>query len=157
MARRLFGAGADGLVLFNRFLQPDIDLETLEVAPHLRPEPATSCACRCGGSPSSAAASTSLAATTGVHPGRTCSSCSWPGPTPCCASALFKHGPDVVPELLDGIEAWLVEREYESVRQMQGSLSQATCPDPAAFERANYMRALTSYAPMPGSDRGASR
>ena len=72
------------------------------------------------------------------------------------ASALLVRGPGVVRDVLDGLEAWMIEREYTSVRQLQGSLSQASCPDPAAFERGNYMRALTSYAPRPESGRGAS-
>jgi dihydroorotate dehydrogenase (fumarate) len=68
-----------------------------------------------------------------------------------------------VSELLHGIETWMVEREYTSVEQLQGSLSQVSCPDPAAFERGNYMRALVSYAPqpegnrMPGLDGGTPR
>jgi dihydroorotate dehydrogenase (fumarate) len=67
-----------------------------------------------------------------------------------------------VRELLDGIEAWMDEREYSSVDQLRGSLSQASSPDPAAFERGNYMRALVSYAPRPegehiGRDGSASR
>ena len=99
-----------------------------------------------------------LAGTTGVH--------DWQGALKLLlaganavlvASALLRRGPGVVRELLVGIEAWMAEREYESLRQLQGSLSQASCPDPAAFERGNYMRALTSYAPRPESDRGASR
>ncbi len=159
MARRLSEAGADGLVLFNRFLQPDIDLETLEVAPWLPLSspvelrlPLRWIAILRG------RVDVDLAATTGVH--------DWQGALKLLlagadavllASALLRRGTVVVPELLDGIEAWMVEREYESLRQLQGSLSQASCPDPAAFERGNYMRALTSYAPMPGSDRGASR
>jgi dihydroorotate dehydrogenase (fumarate) len=159
MARELADAGADGLVLFNRFLQPDIDLETLEVAPWL---------------PLSSAVElrlplrwiailrgrvdVDLAGTTGVH--------DWEGALKlllaganavCVASALLLRGPGVVRELREGIEAWMVEREYTSVTQLQGSLSQASCPDPAAFERGNYMRALTSYAPRAASDRDGSR
>jgi dihydroorotate dehydrogenase (fumarate) len=159
MARRLSEAGADGLVLFNRFLQPDIDLETLEVAPWLPLSspvelrlPLRWIAILRG------RVDVDLAGTTGVH--------DWQGALKMLlagadavllASALLRRGPIVVRELLDGIEAWMVEREYESVQQLQGSLSQASCPDPAAFERGNYMRALTSYAPKPESDRGASR
>lgn len=159
MAQRLSDAGADGLVLFNRFLQPDIDLETLEVAPWLPLSspvelrlPLRWIAILRG------RVEVDLAGTTGVH--------DWQGALKLLlaganavlvASALLRRGPGVVRELLVGIEAWMVEREYESLRQLQGSLSQASCPDPAAFERGNYMRALTSYAPRPESDRGASR
>jgi dihydroorotate dehydrogenase (fumarate) len=155
MAARLSDAGADGLVLFNRFLQPDIDLETLEVAPWLPLSnpvelrlPLRWIAILRG------RVEIDLAGTTGVH--------DWEGALKLLlaganavllASALLKRGPGVVREILDGLEAWLVEREYTSVEQLRGSLSQASCPDPAAFERGNYMRALVSYAPQPESAR----
>jgi dihydroorotate dehydrogenase (fumarate) len=151
MARRLGEAGADGLVLFNRFLQPDIDLETLEVAPRLvlsTPDelrlPLRWIAILRGRVP------VSLAGTTGVH--------DWEGALKLLlagadavmvASAALQQGPAVIRDALDGIEAWMTEREYESIEQLKGSLSQAACPDPAAFERGNYMRALVSYAPSP--------
>lgn len=159
MAGRLAGAGADGLVLFNRFLQPDIDLDTLEVAPWLPLStpvelrlPLRWIAILRG------RVDVDLAGTTGVH--------SWEGALKLLlaganavmvASALLMRGPGVVRELLEGLEAWLGEREYESVAQLQGSLSQVSCPDPAAFERGNYMRALVSYAPKPESGRGVGR
>jgi dihydroorotate dehydrogenase (fumarate) len=151
MASQLTEAGADGLVLFNRFLQPDIDLDTLEVTPSLvlsTPEelrlPLRWIAILKGRVP------VSLAGTTGVH--------AWEGALKLLlagadavmlASALLKRGPGVVADLLDGLGAWMEEREYASVEQLKGSLSQAACRDPAAFERANYMRALISYAPQP--------
>jgi dihydroorotate dehydrogenase (fumarate) len=152
MAGRLHDAGADGLVLFNRFLQPDIDLETLAVAPRLELStpaelrlPLRWIAILRGRVP------VSLAATTGVH--------DWSGALKLLlagadavmvASAALERGPAVVEELLDGLGAWIDENEYESVEQLRGSLSQAACPDPAAFERGNYMRALVSYAPGAG-------
>jgi dihydroorotate dehydrogenase (fumarate) len=61
------------------------------------------------------------------------------------ASCLLKNGPSHVRTLLSGVERWMSEREYDSVQQLKGSLSQSACPDPAAFERANYMKALKSY------------
>ena len=64
---------------------------------------------------------------------------------PGTADALLRQGPDHVAALVRSVERWLTEREYVSVEQMKGSLSQQACPDPAAFERTNYMRALTSY------------
>jgi dihydroorotate dehydrogenase (fumarate) len=79
------------------------------------------------------------------------------------ASAALARGPSVMADLGAGLRAWMVEREYTSVEQLKGSLSQASCPDPAAFERGNYMRALVSYAPSPeagptfGSNRGIER
>jgi dihydroorotate dehydrogenase (fumarate) len=155
MASQLSEAGADGLVLFNRFLQPDIDLETLEVAPWLPLStpvelrlPLRWIAILRG------RVEIDLAGTTGVH--------DWEGALKLLlaganavmlASALLLRGPSVVSELLHGIETWMVEREYTSVEQLQGSLSQVSCPDPAAFERGNYMRALVSYAPQPEGNR----
>jgi dihydroorotate dehydrogenase (fumarate) len=147
MARRLIDSGADGLVLFNRFLQPDIDLETLTVQPRLvlstseelrlplrwiailRPLLAAS-----------------LAATTGVHTAEDVIKVLLTGADAVMAtSSLTRHGPSHVATLLAGLESWLVEKEYESVAQMKGSLSQRNSPDPAAFERANYVKAITSY------------
>jgi dihydroorotate dehydrogenase (fumarate) len=159
MARQLSEAGADGLVLFNRFLQPDIDLETLEVAPWLPLStpvelrlPLRWIAILRG------RVDVDLAGTTGVHDWRGALKLLLAGAdVVMVASAPLTRGPGVVRELLAGLEAWLVEHEYESVAQLRGSLSQASCPDPSAFERGNYMRALTSYAPQPQSDRGASR
>jgi dihydroorotate dehydrogenase (fumarate) len=151
MAAQLVEAGADGLVLFNRFLQPDIDLETLAVAPGLTLS-----------TPSELrlplrwiailrdTVSVSLAGTSGVH--------DWQGALKLLlagadavmvASAALTRGPVVVTEMLDGLRAWMTEREYASVEQLKGSLSRASSPDPAAFERGNYMRALVSYAPRP--------
>jgi len=155
MAAQLVEAGADGLVLFNRFLQPDIDLETLVVAPGLTLS-----------TPSELrlplrwiailrdTVSVSLAGTSGVH--------DWQGTLKLLlagadavmiASAALARGPVVVTEMLDGLRAWMTEREYASVEQLKGSLSRASSPDPAAFERGNYMRALVSYAPRPGDGR----
>jgi dihydroorotate dehydrogenase (fumarate) len=153
MATKLAGAGADGLVLFNRFLQPDIDLESLEVSPSL--ELSTSYELRLplrwtailhGRVPAS------LAATTGVHDWRDLAKLLLAGADAALvASAALERGPEVVAELLDGLRSWMLEREYESVEQLKGSLSQTSSPDPAAFERGNYMRALVSYAPRPES------
>ena len=151
MALQLEGAGADGLVLFNRFLQPDIDLETLEVSPWLALS--TSAELRL---PLRWIAilrdsvSLSLAGTGGVH--------DWQGALKLLlagadavmvASAPLARGPGIVADMLDGLRSWMEEREYVSVAQLRGSLSRASGPDPAAFERGNYMRALVSYAPQP--------
>ena len=155
MARQLGDAGADGLVLFNRFLQPDIDVDTLEISPWLSLSteaelrlPLRWIAILHGRT------SVDLAGTTGVH--------DWQGllklllagaDAVMVASMALRRGPEAVSGLLDGLRAWMVEREYASVEQLKGSLSQASCPDPAAFERGNYMRALVSYAPAPGLRR----
>jgi len=158
MAAQLEAAGADGLVLFNRFLQPDIDLETLEISPWLALStpaelrlPLRWIAILRG------RVGLSLAGTSGVH--------DWEGALKLLlagadiamvASAALARGPAVVEDIVDGIRAWMTEREYESVEQLKGSMSQASCPDPAAFERGNYMRALVSYAPGAGTGSGIS-
>lgn len=147
MAQRLVATGASGLVLFNRFVQPDIMLEEMEVAPHL--VLSTSDELRLAlrwiailhGH-----VDASLAATGGAHTPEDMLKLLLAG-ADCVmiASSLLKHGPTHVGTLLRGVEQWMVEREYVSVRQMKGSLSQRACPDPAAFERSNYMKALKTY------------
>ncbi len=147
MAHRLVRAGADGLVLFNRFLQPDIDLETLGVDPTLHlssPEevrlPLRWIAILKG------RVDASLAATTGVHTAADAMKLILAGAdVTMMASALFEHGPERLAEVLAGVRTWLEEREYVSLEQAKGSVSQASCPDPDAFERSNYMRVVTSY------------
>jgi dihydroorotate dehydrogenase (fumarate) len=147
MAQRLTQAGASGLVLFNRFMQPDIELDELEVAPHL--VLSTSDELRLalrwiailrGRVPAS------LAATGGAHtPDDVLKLLLAGADCVMLASSLLKKGPAHIGTLVKGVERWLAEREYNSVEQMKGSLSQQSCPDPDAFERANYMKALKSY------------
>jgi dihydroorotate dehydrogenase (fumarate) len=148
MAVRLAGAGASGLVLFNRFVQPDIMLDELEVAPHL--VLSTSDELRLAlrwiailyGR-----VEASLAATGGAHTPEDVVKVLLAG-ADCVmiASSLLRQGPQHVETLVRGVQAWMSEREYVSVTQMKGSLSQRSCPDPDAFERSNYMKALKSYA-----------
>jgi len=153
MAQRLADAGADGLVLFNRFLQPDIDLDSLEVSPTVQLStpyelrlPLRWTAILRGRVP------VSLAGTSGVHDWRGLAKLLLAGADAAMvASAPLERGPGVVSEILDGLCSWMVEGEYTSVAQLRGSLSQASVPDPAAFERSSYMRALVSYAPRPES------
>ena len=147
MASRLAQAGAAGLVLFNRFLQPDIELEELQVAPHL--VLSTSDELRLALrwiAILRGRVATSLAATGGAHTPEDVLKLLLAG-ADCVmlASSLLKKGPSHVGTLVRGVTDWLVEREYSSVEQMKGSLSQQACPDPDAFERSNYMKALTSY------------
>ncbi len=147
MAARLTKAGARGLVLFNRFLQPDILLDELEVAPHL--VLSTSDELRLALrwiAILRGRVDASLAATGGAHTAEDVLKLLLAG-ADCVmlASSLLMRGPDHVGALVKGIEAWMSEREYASVAQMKGSLSQQSCPDPDAFERANYMKALKSY------------
>ena len=148
-ARELARAGADGLVLFNRFLQPDIDPETLSVVPsiHLSSREELRLALRWIAI-LKGRVHVSLAATGGVHePEDVVKVLLAGGDVAMVASALLMHGPAWVTTLVDGLTSWLSQHEYESVRQLKGSMSQESCPDPAAFERASYMRALTSYSP----------
>jgi dihydroorotate dehydrogenase (fumarate) len=150
MAKRLDTAGADGLVLFNRFYQPDIDLETLEVKPNILLS--TPMAMR---PPLRWIAilylrlNASLAATSGLHRATDVLKMLMAGAdvTMLC-SVLIRHGVQQIGVIEREMVAWLEEHEYESVVQLQGSLSQKNCADPALFERAQYMRALSSY-PLP--------
>jgi dihydroorotate dehydrogenase (fumarate) len=146
MAKRLEQAGADGLVLFNRFYQPDIDLEELEIRPNVllsTPQalrlPLTWIGILYG------RVQASLAATSGVHDPQDAIKLLMVGAdvTMVC-SALLRNGINHLRYLEHGIREWMERREYESVRQMQGSMSQRKCPDPGAFERAQYMRAVKS-------------
>jgi dihydroorotate dehydrogenase (fumarate) len=147
MAHRLDAAGVDGLVLFNRFYQPDIDLETLEVTPnvilstpHAMRLPLRWVAILHG------KVKASIAATSGIHTGQDVLKMLMAGAdvTMMC-SALLKHGAGRITEVLKEVGQWMEEHEYESVKQMKGSMSQKSVADPTAFERANYMKALNSY------------
>jgi dihydroorotate dehydrogenase (fumarate) len=147
IATRLDKAGANGLVLFNRFYQPDFDLEALEVIPNVMLS--TSDAIRL---PLRWIAilhgmvKTSLAGTSGIHTAEDVIKLIMAGAdvTMMC-SALLKHGPKHLTMVLEGLNKWMVEHEYLSVEQMKGSMSQASVADPAAFERANYMKALNRF------------
>jgi dihydroorotate dehydrogenase (fumarate) len=147
MAARLRKAGASGLVLFNRFMQPDILLEELEVAPHL--VLSTSDELRLALrwiAILRGRIDASLAATGGAHtPDDVLKLLLAGADCVMLASSLLSKGPRHVDTLVRGVHAWMAEREYTSVEQMKGSLSQQSCPDPDAFERANYMKALKSY------------
>lgn len=148
-ARRLVAAGAGGLVLFNRFLQPDIDLEDLSVRPEMKlssPEefrlPLRWIAILFG------RVDASLAATSGAHTATEVLKGVAAGASAVMmASALLRNGPAHVASVVAGVEEWLDRNEYESVEQMKGSLSQLSCPDPSAFERAHYMQGIESYRP----------
>jgi dihydroorotate dehydrogenase (fumarate) len=149
MAYQLDQAGADGLVLFNRFYQPDIDLDQLEVVPNVllsRPQalrlPLRWVAILCG------RVKASLAATSGIHEASDVIKMLMAGAnvTMLCAT-LLRNGIDHTRTILADMRTWMEEHEYESVRQMQGSMSHAHCEDPAAFERVQYMRALHSIPP----------
>jgi dihydroorotate dehydrogenase (fumarate) len=147
MAKRLDQAGANGLVLFNRFYQPDIELETLEVKPNILLStpmamrlPLRWIALLHG------RVNASLAATSGIHRATDALKMLLAGAdvTMLC-STLLRHGIPQITQIERDLKAWLEEHEYESVQQLKGSLSQKNCPEPAAFERAQYMKALTGY------------
>jgi len=151
MAKRFDQAGADGLVLFNRFYQPDIDLENLEVKPNILLS--TPMAMRL---PLRWVAilytrvKASLAATSGLHRASDVLKMLMAGAdvTMLC-SALIRHGAQQIHVIEKEMASWMEEHEYESVTQLKGSLSQKNCADPASFERAQYMRAISSYPLQP--------
>lgn len=147
-ARRVVDAGADGLVLFNRFYQPDVDLDTLDVLPKvelsdprdlrlplrwlaiLRPQLPT----------------TSLAATTGVHSGHDAAKALLVGAdVVMMTSALLRHGPAHLARVEAELIAWLAERDHAAIGPLRGSVSHQAATDPTGFERANYLRTLASY------------
>jgi dihydroorotate dehydrogenase (fumarate) len=147
MARRLEAAGARGLVLFNRFYQPDINLATLEVentvllsTPQARRLPLRWIAILFG------RIKADLAATGGIHSAQDAIKMLMAGArvTMLC-SALMKHGIGHIATVEREMKLWLEENEYESVSQLVGSVSQQKCQDPSAFERAQYMRVLQEF------------
>ena len=147
MAKRLDQAGADGLVLFNRFYQPDIDLEELTVLHNLSLSssydmrlPLRWIGILYGH------IKANMAATTGIHTSEDVLKMVMSGAdvTMLC-SVLLQHGPGHAKVILQGIEQWMKDHEYTSIAQMKGSMSQKSCVNPETFERANYMKTLQSY------------
>jgi dihydroorotate dehydrogenase (fumarate) len=149
MASRLVDAGADALVIFNRFYQPDIDTDALEVVPRLvLSDPAELRLVLRWLAILHGKVDCDLAATTGVHEAADAIKATLAGATiTMMASALLRHGPARLTEVRDGLETWLNERSFESIAQARGSMSHVSVPDPSAFERAGYMQTLTSYVP----------
>jgi dihydroorotate dehydrogenase (fumarate) len=147
IAGRVVESGADGLVLFNRFYQPDFDLDTLEVVPRLVLStsdelrlPLRWIAILRG------RVGCSLAATTGVHTAEDALKAILAGAdVAMLTSALLLHGPEHLGVVEADMVRWMVEHDYVSVDQLRGSMSQRAVPDPEAFERANYLLMLTSY------------
>ena len=146
-ARRLVDAGANGLVLFNRFYQPDFDLEELEVVPNLVLSnshemrlPLRWIAILYG------RIQADFALTSGVHTGSDMLKAIMAGAsTTNVASAFLQQGAHQASQMLKEMETWMEEHEYVSVQQMKGSMSQQAVAEPASFERANYMKVLSSY------------
>ncbi len=151
MAKRLVEAGADGLVLFNRFLQPGIDLEDLTVRTHLvfsTPAelllPLRWIARICG------RVDASLALTSGIHDADGMLQALLAGAdVGMIASVLYLQGFGKISQILRGMEEWMEDKEYDSVAQLKGSMSLENCPDPSAFARGNYMKTLTSFSGQP--------
>ena len=147
MARRLASAGADGLVLFNRFYQPDLDLDALAVAPHLALStsddmllPLRWIAILYG------RVKVDFALTSGVHTGQDLIKAMMAGANVAMTtSSLLQNGLEHAGRILKEAEQWMTEHEYKSIQQMRGSMSQKAVAEPAAFERANYMKALQTY------------
>ncbi len=147
MAKRLVEAGADGLVLFNRFYQPDLDMEELSVIPDVKLSSPVEL-----GLPLRWVAILhgkvlcDLAVTTGVHYAIDAVKAIAVGANVAMmASALLHGGPGVAGEVIAGLTRWLEDHEYESVGQLRGSMSMGSAPNPDRFVRANYMRVLASY------------
>ncbi len=149
MAKQLTEAGADGLVLFNRFYQPDINIEALEVEPNVllsTPQamrlPMRWIAILYG------RLQVDLAATSGIHQPEDVLKMLMAGANvTMLVSVLLRHGIEHIQVIEAGMRQWMEEHEYKSVKQMQGSMSQINCPDESAFERAQYMKAIQSYQP----------
>ena len=148
VAHRLTVAGADGLTLFNRFLQPDVNIHTLKVCPHLVLSnademrlPLRWMAILRGQT------SASLAATGGIHTAESAIKMLLAGAdSVMICSALYRNGIEYMGTMLADLTRWLDESDFHSIEQLKGHLSQKKCPDPTIFERANYTKAVTSFA-----------
>jgi len=150
-ARRLVEAGANGLVLFNRFYQPDFDLDELDIVHNL--DLSTSSDLRLPLrwiSILHGKVKADFALTSGVHTAKDVLKSMMAGAkVAMTASHLLLNGEQAIGPILSDLEAWMKEREYESIKQMQGSMSQKNVREPAAFERANYMKVLGSWRELP--------
>ena len=149
--KRLVDAGADGLVLFNRFYQPDFDLDELEIVHSL--DLSTSADLRLPLrwiSILHGKVDADFALTSGVHTYRDVLKSMMAGAkVAMTASNLLQNGEQAIGPILNELAVWMQEREYESIQQMQGSMSQKSVKEPAAFERSNYMKVLGSFRDLP--------
>jgi dihydroorotate dehydrogenase (fumarate) len=146
-AAELDRAGADGLVLFNRFYQPEIDIEQLEVIPRLELSTSSELLLRLRWlAVLRDRVSASLAVSGGVHTATDAIKAIMAGADAVqMVSALLRHGPDHLRTVRRDLETWMEAHEYTSLAQMRGCMSHARSPDPAAFERANYIRVLQGW------------
>lgn len=148
-AHKLASAGADGLVLFNRFYQPDLDLDTLKVKPDLdlSRSPDSRLPLRWIGM-LAGRVDCDLAATTGIHTAADVIKMVMVGADiTMMAAALLLNGPSHLRTVTEEVARWFTEREYSSIAQARGSMSHEHVPDPSGFERSNYMKTLTNFAP----------
>jgi dihydroorotate dehydrogenase (fumarate) len=150
--KQLEHAGARGIALFNRFYQPDFDLDTLRMVDQLHLSYPDEVLLRMRWiAILHGRTSLTLAATGGVHACQEAIKLLLAGADVVhLASCLLQHGPERLAEILANLERWMGEREYTSVAQLKGSMSQKKLPDPGAVERASYLRVLDSYAPAAG-------
>ncbi len=148
-AQKLQAAGADGLVLFNRIVMPDFDLEQLELVPKLLLSRPTELPLRLNAlAILHGAFKGSLACSGGIHDSLGAIKAVFAGASSVqVVSALLQHGPSYLQTLREGMEEWLEQHEYESLGQGLGSMSLATVPNPHAFQRASYMRVLQGWRP----------
>jgi dihydroorotate dehydrogenase (fumarate) len=151
-AGKLERAGARGIALFNRFYQPDIDLDTLCVVDRLHLSTAEEALLRIRWiSILHGRTGLTLAATGGVHSHEEATKLLLVGADVVhLASCLLEHGPGRLTQILHDMQRWMEEREYRSVAQLKGSMSQKNLSDPAAMARASYLRVLDSFSPRPG-------
>lgn len=149
LAHELQGEGVDGLVLFNRFYQPDLDIEHLDVTPRLKLSDSSELLLRLRWlAILSGQFDGSLAASGGVHTATDAIKAIMTGAHAVqLVSALLQHGPQQLAILRRELDRWMVEHEYESIAQMRGSMSLQRCPDPAAYERGNYVKLLQTWRP----------
>ena len=152
MAQKLDQAGADALVLFNRFYQPDIDLETLEVLPTLELSTPQEALLRIRWTALLyGRTEMSLAVTGGFHNAPEVIKALLAGADVVhLCSVLLQHGVGRVSQILAEVQDWLVAHEYESIQQLKGSVSQKNARDPSAYERANYVQVLDNYSSPKG-------
>jgi dihydroorotate dehydrogenase (fumarate) len=145
-------AGANGVALFNRFYQPDIDLEALRMADQLHLSHPDEALLRIRWiAILSGRTRLTLAATGGVHSQDEALKLLLAGADVVhLASCLLQYGPDRLTEILASIQNWMEEKEYESLAQLKGSMSQKNLPDPSVVARASYLRVLDSFSPRPG-------
>jgi dihydroorotate dehydrogenase (fumarate) len=147
LAQQLDGAGADGLVLFNRFYQPDIDVEALEAVPSLHLSDSSELLLRLHWlAILSGQVKATMAASGGVHTGLDAVKAVMAGASAVqVVSRLLEDGPQRLLTIFQAMKHWMEEHDYESLEQMRGSMSLRKSPDPSAFERGNYMKILRSW------------